>query len=310
MKIYKKENLDIKSEEKGFITIATGSEKYYKMAYTLLASYRAKSSDPMRFCVITDKENEWTEAFDDIIIVSDAKKSYVDKIDLMINSPYRESIFIDADCIAYDDLNKYWNFFEESSDISAFGEKLPLNQGGWFPDTNKIGKYRDRVTYGINLHGGIYYLRRGATLNKVYCDCQDIMKEYDQFLFKDFAKPADEPIIALAMAINNCKPTADNYNHFIWLKRANKLKAEFFSGRLEYCHNNKVITNVPLLHFGTSRTIMPVYLIESSKVHFWNEKGHQMNLFETMWNYITGYSLGFALMTKYAWKLLNKRKNI
>lgn len=117
---------------RGFVTIAIGAEKYYKMAHTLLLSYRNKSDSPIRFCVITNKENEYTNAFDDVIVVDDAKRSWEDKIDLLVNSPYDESIFIDADCIAYSDLNKYWDLFAGSSDMSAFGETLPLNGGGGF----------------------------------------------------------------------------------------------------------------------------------------------------------------------------------
>ena len=314
MKIYKNRMFGVENEhlskERGFITIATGAEKYHKMAYTLLTSYRAKSAKPMRFCVITDRENWWTEAFDDVVIIEDARGSYNDKIDLIVNSPYGETIFIDADCIAYGDLNRYWSLFENASDISAFGEILPLNQGGWFPDVNKIGEYRERVTYGINLHGGIYFFKKSETLNNVYCDCKKIMSEYHKFLFKDFAKPADEPVIALAMASNHCKPIPVDPSYYVWLKRAKKIKVNFFSGKLEYCSGDDMVYDVSLLHFGTSRTIMPLYLAESSKVIFYDKKGRQYKFFEAVWNRIKSNCIGTILIARYAWKLLNKRKHI
>ena len=35
----------------------------------------------------------------------------MDKIDIMRYSPYDETIFIDSDCIAFNDLNAYWKDF-------------------------------------------------------------------------------------------------------------------------------------------------------------------------------------------------------
>ena len=41
--------------------------------------------------------------------------------------PYDVNIFIDADCIAYGDLNKLFDMFKDADDFSCFGRVLPLN---------------------------------------------------------------------------------------------------------------------------------------------------------------------------------------
>ena len=46
---------------RGFVTIATGSENYYRIARNLLRSYRLFTASPMPFALICDKENEYTE---------------------------------------------------------------------------------------------------------------------------------------------------------------------------------------------------------------------------------------------------------
>ena len=44
----------------GFLTIAAGDEKYYKMAANLLQSYRYFSKSPLPFAILADRENEYT----------------------------------------------------------------------------------------------------------------------------------------------------------------------------------------------------------------------------------------------------------
>lgn len=96
---------------RGFITIATGDKKYHEMAKTLVRSYKLTSASPARFGVITDDANDKFEEFDDVVLIKDATRSYMDKIDIMRYSPYDETIFIDSDCIAFNDLNIYWKDF-------------------------------------------------------------------------------------------------------------------------------------------------------------------------------------------------------
>lgn len=54
---------------KGFITVATGSDKYYKVAENLLKSYRLFSKDPLPFAILADRENEYTKAFDKVLLI-------------------------------------------------------------------------------------------------------------------------------------------------------------------------------------------------------------------------------------------------
>ena len=87
---------------KGFVTIATGSENYYRIAANLLASYRYFTKDPYPFAIICDRENKYTDLFDDVVIMNDPAptRSYMDKVYLPVYAPYDETIFIDSDVLA------------------------------------------------------------------------------------------------------------------------------------------------------------------------------------------------------------------
>ena len=90
--------------KKGFITIATGKDLYYKLAYNLIKSYKYFCDDPVSFAILCDRENEYTKDFDDVIIFKEgARNSYLDKLSLGEYLPYDENIFIDADCLAFGD---------------------------------------------------------------------------------------------------------------------------------------------------------------------------------------------------------------
>ncbi len=137
----------------GFITIATGDEQYYRMAVNLLRSYRYFTGSALPFAVLADRENEYTAEFDDVRLFPEARRNYLDKLGMFDLLPYDVNIFIDADCLAYGDLNVLFDVFDSADDFSCFGRVLPLDdKTGWFEYEN-LGELRPRVTNVIGLHG-------------------------------------------------------------------------------------------------------------------------------------------------------------
>ena len=99
------------SRSKGFVTIATGDKRYFEIARNLLYSYRQFCSINYPFTIICDQENEYTKEFDEVILLDKAYCSYLDKLKLYDYLPYDDTIFIDADSLAYGDLDKWWDIF-------------------------------------------------------------------------------------------------------------------------------------------------------------------------------------------------------
>ena len=61
---------------RGFITIATGKEMYYKLALNLLKSYRLYSRNPLPFAIMCDRENDYTKQFDQVVILEQPLYSF------------------------------------------------------------------------------------------------------------------------------------------------------------------------------------------------------------------------------------------
>ena len=235
---------------RGFVTIATGSEKYYKLAQQLLMSYRKYAVDRLPFALICDRENAYTQDFDDVVVVSDVHKSYLDKLQLHRWSPYDETIFVDADSLFLSDPAGLWEDFETEGDVSCYGWRFPLHSNrGWYY-VDGCGVYKDGIEYEISLHGGVYFLRKGEVCNAVFNKALELAKDYHKYAFADFSDPADEPVLALSMAIHKIYPCQKAPRVVFYPGVRNKLKVRA-SGKL---YLDEKICKSEIMHFATPNT--------------------------------------------------------
>lgn len=200
----------------------------------------------------------------------------MDKIRLLSEIPYDETIFIDADCLAYSDLNVLFSVFSDADDFSCFGNiaSNPEESAGWFNWKNLPNNIQNRVEYTVGLHGGVYFMRKTEKLMSVFASAEHILSDYASYKFNGFVNPADEPVLALSMAINKCKPIP-------------------FStyGMVCYWNTDIYLSDEPpmikrsrkpisLLHWGTRYTKTPYYRYEVEKNEFIDRNCLQKTLFK------------------------------
>lgn len=241
-------------KDRGFITVATGDEKYYRLAANLCVSYKKRSSGQCPFALVCDRENDYTAVFDHVIVTGDVRNSTIDKL-LIRLSPYSETLFLDADTLVIDDIDDLWDIFADGDDVSAFGCTLPLDsRKGWFTYEGS-GAYQDQIKYLISMNGGVYYVRKSAVSEKVFQDAIRIIDNYADIDFKYFSQPQDEPVMAMAMVINDCKPADIAYDMIVLPFSKEKIT-------VDYCGNvyeGKSRTHKKLIHFATARTNLFLY---------------------------------------------------
>ena len=202
---------------KGFITIATGKEQYYKIARNLLRSYRYTTESPLPFAILCEEENEYTKEFDVVRVYPKATRSYLDKVEMFELLPFDINIFIDADCLCFSDINHLFDIYEDADDFCCYGRVLPLDdKTGWFEYDNLNADLQKQINYVVGLHGGIYYMRKTEKCKKVLEDAKAFSKTYADYKFKGkFETPGDEPVVALSMAVNDCKPISFKYHSIV-----------------------------------------------------------------------------------------------
>lgn len=235
---------------RGFVTIATGNEKYYRLAENLLRSYRLHAKGDLPFAIICDRENAVTQLFDQVVIMQEPSCSYMDKLTLYRYAPYEETIFIDADSLVLSDPSGLWEDFDDADDVSCYGCIHPLDsQSAWFT-YDGCGKYQKDIQYLIDLHGGIYFLRKTDRCRSIFVKAIELAEEYERYSFRNFEKPADEPVLAMSLAIHGSRPCDKKMRILFvpsfWGKLRINVQGEvFLSGR-------KVDTE--MIHFGTANT--------------------------------------------------------
>ena len=248
------------SQTKGFVTIATGKEQYYEIAKNLLHSYRFTTKEPLPFAILCDAENEYTKEFDDVRVYPNPTRSYLDKLEMFDYLPYDINIFIDADCLIFNDINRLFDVFENADDFCCYGRVLPLDdKTGWFEYDNLNDDLKSQIDYVVGLHGGIYYMRRTEKTKKVLDDAKTFSKNYMDYKFKGkFQTPGDEPVVALSMAINSCKPIPHDFTSIIcWWEHENLFKLDITNN---YAYCKPLNTKTDIVHWGTRFTQSIPYL--------------------------------------------------
>lgn len=235
---------------RGFVTIATGGEKYYALAERLLRSYRKFASDDVPFAIICDRECDQTRAFDQVILMERANCSYMDKLLLYRYAPYDETIFIDADSLILSDPKGLWEDFADADDVSCYGCSYPLDSDrAWFTYEG-CGAYKADISFLIDLHGGIYFLRKGDRCRSIFEKAIELAEHYSEYSFKNFEKPADEPVLAMSLAIHHSHP-CDKPMRLIFVPSYwGQIKASVAGDVM--VHGQK--REVEILHFGTANT--------------------------------------------------------
>lgn len=224
--------------KKGFITLAIG--KYYcQLAENLYKSYKVFSDGTIPFWVITDKvgAERLRNLFDGVIVLQDSYGTFLDKIRIYDNTPFKETIFIDADSNVVRDITYLFKEFEtEGSAISAISNIKSLEgqeKGHLF---GKTFKETFDIRYDFpNFNGGVYYFNKSQDGDL----CMDfILNEllpkytyYELNLCNNGTAMHDEPLFIAGMLRYNMK-TVDinkdimrlvyNYKNVEWdMKRKN-----------------------------------------------------------------------------------------
>lgn len=282
---------------RGFITIATGKEVYYRLAKNLLLSYKLFCDQPMPFAIMCDRENEYTAAFDDVVILEKPLNSFWDKFELLKRAPYDETIFIDSDCLAYADLNAYWDYFAGADDFTGCGTNYPIESEKGLFRQGELGVYENRVHWKPDICGGLYFIRRGENCDKLYEECMYISQHYDDFKWPDFCAPkADETVLCLAMAAQGMHAMiADpsNYGH-PW--EATEMEHDIFTGKCQYATEwHPRVEQGRLVHFGTRNCSLPPYVFDLEKMNLMIRLGIRPGK--------TPPALGLKDTLLYKWKL-------
>ena len=297
---------------RGFVTIATGAERYFDIAKNLVWSYRQFASVKYPFAIICDRENEYTAEFDDVLLLKKAYCNYLDKLQLYEYLPYDETIFIDADSLAYGDLDEWWDIFKDADDFSLFGyawEDLKSGRGWFVPDGT--GKFKNKITFIPDFNGGIYYMRRSEKCKRVFELANYFADNFSQYRFNGFTSPADEPCLALAMAIERCMPLDIHEKGLVFAPIRREIDLDITVPKALYHSKTLGTYRVNLVHWSNYRTKLSLYKFEVRKLKMLKAERAFGIKYNILYRYKTMcLMLSFGNIQVYIERIINKLKRI
>ncbi len=225
----------MEGKTRGFFTMATGKDEFYVLAHNLLVSYKFHTREPMPFAIICDRENPLTKDFDDVVIFSNPTRTYSDKLKMIELAPYDECIFIDADSLAYADLNGLWDVFRDAPPFGLLGDALPLDTKKAWLTYEDTGVFKDRIEQLIICQGGIYYMRKDCPADFLET-VKYIVDHYLDFHFNvSTFWLSDETVFSLACAVHKYYPVSPWPDVFCFYPNVIKIKdMDIRTGTLDY----------------------------------------------------------------------------
>lgn len=258
--------MDIKNNTYSVITIATGKPYYIKLAVNLARSFLYWHPDSnLQFWLVTDQPQLVPREVADAIYIKkiDAQQygeGFSTKLYLDQFMQTQHTLFVDADCLIYGNLEKVFELLQgQEQGVAAVGNVV--TDGEFFCDVKTTIK-KLGLAYMPRFIGGIYYLEKTALADKVFSKARELLQDYDQIgLVRLRGKENEEPLLSLAMAFYGLKPLPEDGSIKAERMSYENIKSNLLSGEVELRNPNafptwvEVRKSTPLIvHYNGSYT--------------------------------------------------------
>lgn len=254
---------------KGVLAVAQGSYFVY-LAINLAKSIR-RVDKKVALAVVTDDvmNKELESVYDHVIQITNPNhQKYVTKLYLNEYTPFDETLFIDADSLVVSPIDHLWVSFENQN-FSVLGGEMTyraFNPNHFF-SMAKLKKQYNLVTY-LGFNGGVYYFKKNQISARVFKTAQELIDQYDYYEMPYYRNSkGDEPLIALAMAINDCKSVPNPATGMFLVSAGyhSIFNLNILKNRCSLLSKDKLVTP-SIAHFGTAYTFSLIYRREVYKL--------------------------------------------
>ncbi len=191
----------------GILTIAQGEKRYIEMA-KILALSLIQTNPNIKRAIISDAPKKEFEKLYDIYIPYNerfgkglSQKLYLDKY-----SPFDETLFIDADCLVVNELDKIIELCRKHAFV-VFGSQI--NSGEWYMNVSKMCEKFNVPSIPL-FNGGTYFFNNKIIAGNIYNQARELKNSYEELGFIKFRGSInEEPLIAVSMAINKIEAVDD-----------------------------------------------------------------------------------------------------
>ena len=261
--------MDIHS--KGFITVAAG-DYYCKLAQHLYMSYKLFGKCEYPFYVITDEagREQLATIFDGVIVRNDLQYNWLDKLLIFTDTPFEETIFLDADCSVVNGISYVFDLFENcQSDISAISyvKELKMGEHGIQFGNQAVTEFGLKYDYP-KFNGGVYFYRKTKNTDQ-YIDfmMKTIVPKYHELglLSGQKREVYDEPIVIMAMLFFGMKPISPEENVMYLVQDAKNVDWDMVKQKCRFEWDNRIVSPT-IIHWKVGGTETLKYEMYDAKL--------------------------------------------
>lgn len=267
-------------KSQSFFTVVSG-QKYINFAIQLARSYELWNSplSSVPFFIISNQIIELPKDLKNCLCIHDkadlVKNNLEFKLHLNILCPTKEGIFIDADCLVYDDIQYLFNLFKDDT-FNVVGCKVI--DGEWVDIAIADFIKKEKLEYLIRYNGGFYYLKKNSEADAVFLDATLSFKS-EENLQKHHAGFNEEPLLSIAMSKFGIVPLVDDGNiicDLVHIKKDTHFNilngvSEFKNPRIKETKNKFWMPEgayyPKILHFGSSMYYKYPYIFERLRLY-------------------------------------------
>ncbi len=121
-----------------------------------------------------------------------------------------ETLFIDSDCLCYDNLDTVFDACR-GHDVTVVG-RLISRMDEWGPKSAAHGIDNFGTDKFIIYNGGFYYIKKSETTGLVFSKARELFADYDKYAFGRIQNgwENEEQVFAIALVLNNQTPITDD----------------------------------------------------------------------------------------------------
>jgi hypothetical protein len=253
---------------RGVITLAFGKQRYVDMGKSLGRSLVLNAPNLPRAVVTDSDDSELKDLFTHIIpFQPDFGSNVRQKLHLDLYSPFKETLFVDSDCLVLNNLDSFWKVFAEQYFGVPGWRELRKGSSDPYLDVAFILDYF-KIEALPKFNGGTYYFKHCEQTTRFFDSARDLLTDSENLRFVQFRQdgPADEAILSVAMALEGLSATSMGVRG-MWTPISSKgpLKLDVKHG---LCSFEKEGTTVypDIIHFAGEYASCFAYYRESVKL--------------------------------------------
>lgn len=237
--------------DKGILIIAQGKQRYLDMAVNIAISLRL-SNPETSLALVTDVPSALHRKLYDHIIPIDESLGvgFVQKVNMYKYSPFRETLFIDVDCVVLKNIDFIWNGMK-GKPVGVLGFKV--FSGNFIGTTIESLKSEFKFEFLPSFNGGVYYFERNEQAKLIFDKAIEIFKnKYHELGLGCFdGRPGDEPVMSIAIGVAGIDPLEDTEGKGMYtpVGQHGQFKMDVLKGYCQFMKREKKVTPA-IMHFG------------------------------------------------------------